>query len=94
MDPGEFPRQMNEIDTSWLKDAACRGIDPDLFFPSKGMTARFALAVCHRCNVQSECLIDALNSPKYLDMGVRGGLSERARRPLRGWLRQSKAGAL
>jgi WhiB family transcriptional regulator, redox-sensing transcriptional regulator len=46
---------------SWHHDAACRGEDPELFFPI-GTTGPAlvqlmdAKAVCGRCPVQSECL--------------------------------------
>ncbi|MEV6912311.1 WhiB family transcriptional regulator [Amycolatopsis sp. NPDC051071] len=70
-----------------LSEAACRGEDPELFFPvtETGPGARQvtrAKAVCARCPVTSACLAYALDNG--LAHGVFGGLtgSER-RRPLR-----------
>lgn len=71
---------------SALSEAACRGEDPELFFPvtETGPGARQAArakAVCARCPVTSACLAYALDNG--LAHGVFGGLtgSER-RRPI------------
>jgi WhiB family redox-sensing transcriptional regulator len=71
----------------WQLRAACRGMDPNLFFPEKGahrdMVA--AVAVCQTCPVRTECLELAL-SLGGLDghmPGVWGGLTARGRRLLR-----------
>lgn len=67
---------------AWKGRAACRGGDPDLFFPV-GHSEAFAVeiekakAICRQCPVRSECLTDALNGPeKY---GIWGGLTEEER---------------
>lgn len=77
----------------WLRSAACRGLDPDLFHPVKtehGMTAiARAKAVCVGCPVRAECLGYALVNCERL--GVWGGMSERERRTLRGQRRRSAA---
>jgi WhiB family transcriptional regulator, redox-sensing transcriptional regulator len=44
----------------WADRANCLTVDPDLFFPSKGGTPRWALAVCEHCPVKPECLEWAL----------------------------------
>ena len=44
----------------WRDDALCAEVDPDLFFPPKGVTARRARKVCARCEVRAECLEWAL----------------------------------
>lgn len=66
---------------AWHLDAACRGADPDLFFPERGESTRAAKAICAGCPVQSECLDWAVgnNEPG----GIWGGSSERQRRLLR-----------
>jgi WhiB family redox-sensing transcriptional regulator len=71
----------------WRARAACRrpGVDPELFFPVKGASARPAKRVCQRCPVRAECLEFALATRQ--EHGVWGGLSERERRRLRGWAR-------
>ncbi|MGD9797736.1 MAG: WhiB family transcriptional regulator [Acidimicrobiia bacterium] len=70
----------------WRLDAACRHVDPDLFFPSG--TARSAAdhieaakAVCRACPVRVPCLDFALTS--HQDAGIWGGASEEERRALR-----------
>ena len=71
---------------SWYHDAACRGEDPELFFPI-GTTGPALLQlmeakrVCARCPVQSECLRWAIVTG--MEHGVWGGMSEDERRALR-----------
>lgn len=67
--------------TPWMQFAACRGMDPNLFFPGRGEDPGPAKAVCAGCPVRLECLDHALaNGEKH---GVFGGTSERERRRLR-----------
>ena len=73
----------------WRDRGACRGEDPELFFPI-GTTdlalaqVQEAKAVCRRCPVQEECLHWALHSePIGQVAGVCAGLSEDERRALR-----------
>lgn len=66
----------------WMRQAACRGMDPDLFFPSRGSkNASAAIAVCEGCPVKNECLEFAINGKER--WGIWGGLQERPRRRLR-----------
>lgn len=65
----------------WFDRAACRGLDPDLFFPERGQPTRPAKRVCERCPVRVECLDYA--QANFEKFGVWGGLSERARRRIR-----------
>lgn len=70
----------------WRHRAACRELDPELFFPvgvsgpSILQTAQ-AKAVCFGCPVESECLEWALRTGQ--DAGVWGGKSEQERRALK-----------
>ncbi|GGK01664.1 hypothetical protein GCM10011583_36580 [Streptomyces camponoticapitis] len=70
----------------WLRDAACVGADPELFFPvgdsdpAAEQTER-AKAVCHSCPVESRCLEWALDTGRT--SGVWGGTDEEERRRLR-----------
>jgi WhiB family transcriptional regulator, redox-sensing transcriptional regulator len=62
----------------WLR-AACRFIEPDLFFPisNSGASrdqATTAKAVCAACEVRSECLAFAGRTRQ--NHGIRGGLTE------------------
>lgn len=70
----------------WRHHAACRGADPELFFPvgTSGPALQQiteAQAVCRRCPVSGECLAWALETGQ--DAGVWGGMSEEERRALR-----------
>ena len=70
----------------WRERAACRGEDPELFFPigSTGpVLAQIAEAkeVCARCPVREACLDFALSTGQAY--GIWGGLTEDERRSLR-----------
>jgi WhiB family redox-sensing transcriptional regulator len=67
----------------WRHHAACRDVDPELFFPIGNtgpalLQIEEAKEVCHRCKVMAPCLQWALESGQ--DAGVWGGLSEDERR--------------
>ena len=66
--------------TTWRQRAACRGIDPDVFYPATDEEADEAKAVCDQCPVRQLCLEHALASRER--DGVWGGLTERERRRL------------
>lgn len=68
--------------TGWYRRAACRGLDPELFFPERGASTKEAKAVCTGCPVQAECLTTHLGE-KY---GVWAETSERQRRRARNGL--------
>lgn len=69
--------------SDWRDRAACRDVDPDLFFPvgtsgpAQEQTKR-AKALCVRCQVTDDCLTFALLA---LPEGIAGGMTaaERAR---------------
>jgi WhiB family redox-sensing transcriptional regulator len=65
----------------WFDDAACRGMDPNVFFPGRGASDVYNTAVetCRGCLVRLECLAYGLDEHH----GVWGGRSERARRVMR-----------
>ena len=68
-------------DFSWKQDANCLGINPDLFYPERGVSSAQAKSVCRGCTVKEQCLEYALqNGEKF---GIWGGMSERGRRVLR-----------
>lgn len=64
---------------TWRDDAACKGMDPDLFFPQRGESAREAKAVCATCPVIDPCREAGMNER----FGVWGSLGERQRIPMR-----------
>jgi WhiB family redox-sensing transcriptional regulator len=80
----EFVRLENDVESDpkdWKSRANCMGVDPDLFFPERGMSTREAKEVCRGCVVREDCLEYALaNGEKF---GIWGGLSERERRRIR-----------
>jgi WhiB family redox-sensing transcriptional regulator len=70
----------------WMSRGACRGEDPELFFPltTTGPAlaqASLAKAVCGRCPVQPNCLSYALITGQ--DDGIWGGTTREERWPAR-----------
>lgn len=65
----------------WMHAAACRGMDPELFFPARGEGIDTARHVCRSCDVRAECLAYCMSLDEH--HGIWGGLSERDRRQLR-----------
>jgi WhiB family redox-sensing transcriptional regulator len=69
--------------STWGEDAACRGEDPEIFFPS-GKTAhptfelQRAKAICATCGVIEQCRRFAHATDQRI--GVWGGLGEDERR--------------
>jgi len=66
---------------NWMAFAACRGMDPDFFFPARGVSTKDAKAVCAECPVREQCLEYAIEGRERF--GIFGGLSERERRRIR-----------
>jgi WhiB family redox-sensing transcriptional regulator len=68
--------------TAVRPDLACKGVDPDVFFPPPGDTAGEdrAKAICARCPARPGCLDFALAT--QAEFGVWGGLTETERRVL------------
>jgi WhiB family transcriptional regulator, redox-sensing transcriptional regulator len=62
----------------WNNQAACRGLDPEIFYPVSEEEAEQAKAVCAQCAVQRACLEHALGSRER--DGVWGGATEKERR--------------
>lgn len=60
----------------WRADAACRGMDPAIFFPAGNEPLGEALAVCRRCPVQAQCAEWGIGHELT---GIWGGMSERQR---------------
>lgn len=40
---------------TWRLIAACRNMDPAIFFPRPGASADYAKTVCAGCSVRAEC---------------------------------------
>ena len=62
----------------WSTRAACRGLDPTIFFPVTEDEEAVAKLVCHECDVRELCLEHALGHRER--EGVWGGCTERERR--------------
>lgn len=62
----------------WRQRAACRGVDPDIFYPVTDEDAEDAKAICRACPVRQACLEWALERRER--EGVWGGATERERR--------------
>jgi WhiB family redox-sensing transcriptional regulator len=80
---------LDDTDDRFMKHAACKGLDPEMFFPERGANTSIKKAreVCNRCSVKDDCLRFAMNN--RIDFGVWGGLSahqriQRARRANKG----------
>lgn len=77
------PASYEEI--TWRESAACRALDPDLFFPIGKAGPAIAQAqrakeICARCPVRPSCLTFALDTRQ--DYGIWGGYDEQERRIL------------
>lgn len=87
----EFPK-FDFVPMPWASQAACRGMDPNLFQPDIGQPATEAKEVCNGrkatkrtpglppCPVRTECLNMAV---AMNERGVWGGTTERERRAIR-----------
>lgn len=79
MDLGDLPENPLPPDF-WQEQAACYGIDPEVFFPPAEEEAALALTYCAACSIREMCLAWALkNRERY---GVWGGTTEQQRRRL------------
>lgn len=84
MDPAEqterpLARPLAE-DYSWQARGACRGADPELFFPPTEEEAAVAKSYCATCPVRVACL--AFSIERNERFGVWGGLGEKERAKL------------
>ncbi len=64
----------------WMLNAACRGMDTEQFFPTRGEPTAEARAICATCSVRVECLDYAM---QRIEHGVWADTTARDRRKLR-----------
>jgi len=65
---------------NWQENAACRGIEPEIFFPVSDEEAGPAKAICSTCEVEQLCLFFSFkNRERY---GVWGGVTEKERQDM------------
>jgi len=62
----------------WMRDAACKDMPTDWWFPDRGGDYTRAKIICHTCSVRIDCLNYSLTLPTVV--GIWGGLSGRERR--------------
>lgn len=76
-------QMLSEPDPDWFTDAACGGLDSDLFFPvgEDPVAAATAKAVCGACPVREACLQYAIATNQT--EGIWGGQTGEERRRLR-----------
>lgn len=67
----------------WRDEALCAQVDPELFFPKHGGSAKPAKRICRACPVCAECGQWALDN-EVIDYGVFGGMVPKERRILAG----------
>ena len=72
----------------WADQAACKGMDPEMCFPGRGVSNQPAKQVCQGCPVRVECLDYAFEGPERF--GIWGGLSELERQRIRGARRRAR----
>jgi WhiB family transcriptional regulator, redox-sensing transcriptional regulator len=65
----------------WAAEGACRGLEPEIFFPTRGEGVKDALAICATCLVVDPCRDYAVAN--FVKWGIWGGTTERARRRIR-----------
>jgi WhiB family transcriptional regulator, redox-sensing transcriptional regulator len=82
--------------TGWRARAACRAIDPDLFFPvgdlaspANHLQAEKAKQVCSSCEVRLNCLAFAVDAAE--GWGIWGGATEAERAAVRPHLTRGTA---
>lgn len=84
--PLPFPGLPEQPADDWVLDAACAGMDPELFYVSITVRggARIphpdAIAACASCPVRGDCLADDLAIAPFDRHGLRGGVWETDRR--------------
>lgn len=66
------------MDIAWRSLGACRGLDPEIFFPESVEEEDLALGICASCGVRVACLEHAL--ARREKVGVWGGTTDKDRR--------------
>lgn len=83
-----------ETHVDWVELAACRDMDPTVFFPydlNRGaINWERPKAICERCDVKGECLEFALKNIPHGDTGVWGGTTPDERQQIKRRRRDEK----
>jgi WhiB family transcriptional regulator, redox-sensing transcriptional regulator len=64
----------------YLEEAACRGLDPELFYAEGGAAVTKAKGTCAGCDIRMKCLEWAIAREEF---GVWGGTTARERAQIR-----------
>ena len=64
----------------YLEEAACRGLDPEMFYAEGGAAVARAKAICAACPLRQKCLDWAIAREEF---GVWGGTTARERAAIR-----------
>jgi WhiB family redox-sensing transcriptional regulator len=73
---------VDDVTDDWMEDAACRGMDSNIWFPIQGGDLKGPRAICATCPVTDPCLEKALHDEPR-PTGIWGGTTERQRRDMR-----------
>jgi WhiB family redox-sensing transcriptional regulator len=65
---------------SWQSQAACRGLDAEIFHPVDDSQIQLAKSICAMCPIAEQCLEHAIVAREK--HGVWGGTTERERRSI------------
>lgn len=75
----------------WMADAHCRGLDPNLFYPThRGDANPVAQATCNACPVRDQCRQYAIDNGER--HGIWGGTTDKQRRATRRTQRVNRCG--
>jgi len=84
----KVPQQRTTSNINWREDAACAGMDTDIFFPMASgdphhieavqAQIRIAKAICYSCPVISTCLDESIRLGDVF--GIFGGMTAKERR--------------
>lgn len=78
-----FLHLLGDLPPSRFEDAACIGVDPEVFYPATGQNSREAMRYCQSCSIRLACLEYSIRNKIYY--GIWGGVSEKKRqRMIRG----------
>ncbi len=74
------PSLQSLLEPTWMREAICSSVDPELWFEESATSTRQAISLCHDCPVRAMCLASALVFRE--EYGISGGLQPSERRPL------------
>jgi WhiB family redox-sensing transcriptional regulator len=75
--------KLNDQEQEWKNDAACKGVERSVFFPTIGYNqhSKHAIKICKTCPVKKRCAEFAINN--NISNGIWGGLNPNQRQQLK-----------